>query len=107
MEHYFSPPGFLYMSYKRLIDDIPLNKFNFNLTGVNHAILLENVSISKFKTKVYKLKRKEMIRTILLFSLFGINNIFYQPYIVDLETNKIILDTIFSKFNLNNKNNIY
>jgi len=95
------------MSYKRLIDDIPLNKFNFNLTGVNHAILLENVSISKFKTKVYKLKRKEMIRTILLFSLFGINNIFYQPYIVDLETNKIILDTIFSKFNLNNKNNIY
>ncbi|ORX51360.1 hypothetical protein BCR36DRAFT_39851, partial [Piromyces finnis] len=95
LKHYFSPPGFLYMSYKRLIDDIPLNKFKFNLTGVNHAILLENISISKYKTKVYKLNRKDMIRTILLLSLYGINNIYYQPYIVDLNANKIILDTIF------------
>ncbi len=57
------------MSYKRLFDDIRLNKFNYNLSGVNHAILLENISISKFKTKIYKLNIKEIIHTILLFSL--------------------------------------
>jgi len=88
------------MSYKRLFDDIQLNKFNYNLTGVNHAILLENVHISKFKTNVYKLNIKEIINTVLLFSLYGVNSIYYQPYIVNFDTNKIILDTIFSKYNM-------
>jgi len=88
------------MNYKRLFDDIPLNKFNYNLTGVNYAILLENISISKFKTRIYKLNIKEVINTILLFSLYGVNNIYYQPYIVNFEINKTILDTIFSKYSI-------
>jgi len=85
------------MSSKHLFDEIPLNKFNFNLAGINHAILFENISIYKFKTKVYKLDIKETIQTIMLLSLYGINNVYYQPYLVDFNTNEILLDTIFSK----------
>eukprot|EP00833_Pecoramyces_ruminatium_P016192 jgi/Orpsp1_1/1190224/evm.model.d7180000077567.1 len=95
LEHFFSPPGFLYMSYNHLFDEIPFNKFNFNLSGINHAIIFENISISKFKTRVYKLDIKETVQTMMLLSLYGINNIYYQPYLVDLDTNKILLDTIF------------
>ncbi|ORX79880.1 hypothetical protein BCR32DRAFT_246019 [Anaeromyces robustus] len=94
-EQFFAPPGFLYINYKRLFDEISLDKFNYNLSGVNHAILLENIAISKFKTKVYKHNIKETINTIMLLSLYGVNNIYYQPYLVDLNTNKILLDTIF------------
>jgi len=95
LEHFFSPPGFLYISHKHLFDEIPLNKFNFNLSGINCAIIFENISISKFKTNVYKLDIKETIQTMMLLSLYGINNIYYQPYLVDIDTNKILLDTIF------------
>jgi len=33
----------------------------------------------------------------MILSLYGINNIYYQPYLVDFSTNEILLDTIFSK----------